>query len=49
MTDLSTLVSGRPGHLVFANDINNAGRITGQALDPQTGDHMAFLATPPSR
>jgi probable HAF family extracellular repeat protein len=49
MTDLNTLVSGHPGHLVFANDINNAGRIIGQALDPKTGAHVAFLAVPLSR
>jgi probable HAF family extracellular repeat protein len=47
MTDLNTLVApGIAGHLVFANDINNAGVITGQTFDPQTGNLLAFKATP---
>jgi probable HAF family extracellular repeat protein len=46
MTDLNSLVPGYVGHLVFANDINEAGEIAGQALDAETGDAVAFLATP---
>ncbi len=45
MTDLNTLVPGYGGHLVFANDINARGSITGQTIDPETGDAVAFLAT----
>jgi probable HAF family extracellular repeat protein len=45
--DLNTLVApGFTGHLVFANDINDAGVITGQALDQETGESVAFVATP---
>jgi probable HAF family extracellular repeat protein len=32
--------------LTTANDIDDHGRITGQALDPATGEFVAFLATP---
>ena len=47
MTDLNSLVDPDcAGHLVFANDINDAGRITGQRLDPATGDSLAFVAVP---
>ena len=47
MTDLNTLVApGYTGRLVFANDINDAGEITGQTIDPETGDAVAFLAAP---
>ncbi len=47
MVDLNTLVA--PGHaddLVTAGDINDAGVITGEALDRETGDRLAFVATP---
>jgi probable HAF family extracellular repeat protein len=43
--DLSALAPGYAGHLVFANDINDASAITGQALDPDSGDAVAFRAT----
>ena len=47
MTDLNNLVApDDSGHLVFANDINDAGEITGQAIDPVTGDAVAFMAAP---
>jgi probable HAF family extracellular repeat protein len=46
MTDLSKLAPTYPGHLVFANDINDLGDITGQAIDPRSGHRVAFLATP---
>jgi probable HAF family extracellular repeat protein len=49
MVDLSTLVaSGPPITLIFAEDINAAGEIVGQAFDPRTGDTPAFLAIPTS-
>jgi probable HAF family extracellular repeat protein len=47
MTDLNTLVApGFAGHLVFANDINDAGVITGQTLDQETDESLAFVAAP---
>lgn len=47
MTDLNDLVTpDHAGHLVFANDINDAGKISGQAIDAETGDAVAFMATP---
>jgi len=49
MTDLNTLVGPASGHLVFANDINDAGEIAGQAIDPDTGDAVAFMAAPLGR
>lgn len=49
MTNLNALASGYTGHLVYANDINDSGVITGQALDPATGDYLAFQASPGRR
>lgn len=46
MTDLNSVVTPGAGHLVFANDINDVGEITGQAIDPETGDAVAFMAAP---
>ncbi len=47
MTDLNTLLAhGTALHLVYANDINNRGEITGGASDQNTGDSPAFLAIP---
>jgi probable HAF family extracellular repeat protein len=47
MTNLNSLLApDYGGHLVYANDINDAGQITGQAIDPVTGDAVAFVATP---
>ncbi|MGH2353357.1 MAG: hypothetical protein ACRDJN_17270, partial [Chloroflexota bacterium] len=47
MTDLNTLVAaGYPDHLVLAGDINDAGRITGQAADANTDETKAFVAFP---
>jgi probable HAF family extracellular repeat protein len=46
MRDLNSPVPGYEGHLVFANDINNGGVITGQTVDAETGDALAFRATP---
>jgi probable HAF family extracellular repeat protein len=48
MTDLNAIDAGYTGHLIFANDINAAGEITGQTLDPETGDAVTFRATPVS-
>jgi probable HAF family extracellular repeat protein len=47
MTDLNTLVSpDYDGTLTTANDINNSGRMTGQALEHETGTLVAFVARP---
>lgn len=48
MTSLGALVPGYTGSLVFANDINDSGDITGQAVDPATGDYVTFEAVPVS-
>lgn len=50
IVDLNTQVAlGYTNQLVFANDINDAGEITGQALDATTGVSAAFLAVPSDR
>jgi len=46
MTDLNTLVPPGSLSLIFANDINSSGEITGGAFNPATGDAPAFLAVP---
>lgn len=46
MTDLNTLVPGYTGVIEAAQDINDLGQITGQALDSATGNLVSFLATP---
>jgi probable HAF family extracellular repeat protein len=47
MVDLNTLVApGHAGDLVTAGDINDAGVITGETLDRETGDRLAFVASP---
>jgi len=46
MTDLSDLRPGYSGRLCVANDINDLGRITGEAIQEGTGQSVAFLATP---
>lgn len=45
-TDLNTLVVGFAGHVQVAGDINDAGLITGQAVDPSSGDLVSYIATP---
>jgi probable HAF family extracellular repeat protein len=45
-TDLNNLTPGYEGHLLDANDINNAGVLTGQAISAETGEAVAFVATP---
>jgi probable HAF family extracellular repeat protein len=46
MTDLNDVVPGYSGFLVFANDINDSGEITGGAVDADTGDAVTFIAKP---
>ncbi|HEY6578010.1 MAG TPA: hypothetical protein VIY09_01690 [Rhizomicrobium sp.] len=47
MTDLNTLISSTSQYtLVDAQDIDNAGAITGEAQDKSTGAIYAFFATP---
>ncbi len=47
MTDLNTLVpAGYPDHLYTANDINDLGQVTGEAIQQGTGASVAFLASP---
>jgi probable HAF family extracellular repeat protein len=47
MTDLNDLVVGDYDDLITtANDIDDFGRITGQAFDADTGQFFAFVATP---
>jgi len=43
IADLNQSVPGYTGHLVFANDINDDGEISGQAI-AANGDTVAFLA-----
>jgi hypothetical protein len=45
--DLNTrLLPGYNGQIVGAQDINDFGRITGQAFDPDSGRTLAFRAVP---
>ncbi len=47
ITDLNTLVEpDYEGTLLFAGHINDAGIITGAALDADTGETVTFVATP---
>jgi hypothetical protein len=47
IVDLNTLVApGYSDQLVFANDINDTGAITGQSFNATTGVSSAFLALP---
>ncbi len=47
MTDLNSLVAaGYSDQIYAAGDINDLGRITGQAFDPTTNEYSAFLAVP---
>ena len=43
IADLNERAPGYTGHLVFANDINDDGEITGAAV-AATGDTVAFMA-----
>lgn len=50
MTDLNTLVgAGNLDVLLSAQDINDAGQITGRVRDHGTGQILAFVATPTGR
>lgn len=44
--NLKALAPGYDGRLLFANDINDDGVITGQAVSAETGQTVAFIATP---
>jgi probable HAF family extracellular repeat protein len=46
--DLNSLTPPGSIPLVYANDINDKGEITGQAYDPDTGEFLAFVAIPPT-
>ena len=47
MTDLNDLIVGDYDDLITtANDIDDFGRITGQAFDAGTGQFVAFVAKP---
>jgi probable HAF family extracellular repeat protein len=46
MRDLNDLAPGYDDVITTANDIDDRGRITGQAFDADTGRFVAFLATP---
>jgi probable HAF family extracellular repeat protein len=46
MQDLNDLAPGYDDVITTANDIDDRGRITGQAFDADTGQFVAFLATP---
>ena len=44
--DLNALIGSSPLHLYSANDIDDFGRITGQAYDTVTDTYVAYKATP---
>ncbi|HET8644560.1 MAG TPA: hypothetical protein VFO85_03670 [Vicinamibacteria bacterium] len=46
LVELQKLVHGYEGTLTIAADIDDLGRITGQAFDPASGTFVAFQATP---
>jgi probable HAF family extracellular repeat protein len=46
LIDLNDRAPGYDGTLLVAGHINDAGVITGVALDADTGDEVAFVATP---
>jgi probable HAF family extracellular repeat protein len=46
MTDLNDLAPDYSGQLCAANDINDVGQITGEAVQQGTGRSVAFLARP---
>jgi hypothetical protein len=47
MTDLNSVLAPGYGNSIYAaGDIDDLGRITGQAFDPGTGAYSAFLAVP---
>ena len=46
MTDVNNLTVAGSQFLLFANDINDRGEITGESLDPNTGGAPAFRGIP---
>jgi hypothetical protein len=46
--DLNDLVDIEPDVLISAQDINEAGQITGRVRDGATGQVLMFIATPVS-
>jgi probable HAF family extracellular repeat protein len=44
--DLNLVSPSYDGHLLFANDVNDGGVITGAAISAETGEAVAFVATP---
>jgi probable HAF family extracellular repeat protein len=46
MIDLNCLTPPGSPYLLYANDIDDTGRITGEAYDPNAGNAPAFLAVP---
>lgn len=50
IVDMTTLLApGYGDQLVYANDIDDAGKITGQSMNAATGVSSAFLAVPDGR
>jgi probable HAF family extracellular repeat protein len=50
IVDMNTLLApGYGDQLVYANDIDDAGKITGQSMNAATGVSSAFLAVPDGR
>ena len=45
-TDLNDVAQTGSPYLLFANDINDAGEISGEAFDPASGDTPAYVASP---
>jgi probable HAF family extracellular repeat protein len=45
-TDLNTLTLPGSPYLLYANDINDAGQLAGEAFDLNTGEAPAFVAAP---
>jgi len=43
---LNALVPPGSPLLIYANDVNDAGRIVGQAYDQGTGEFFSFVAVP---
>ena len=46
MRDLNDLKGDYPNVIALANDINDAGEITGRVRDGVTGEILTFVATP---
>jgi probable HAF family extracellular repeat protein len=46
MSDLNTMTVAGSQFLLFANDINDSGEITGESFDPNTGGAPAFVGLP---